>query len=281
MLIKDRWSLVTAFTVFLSFRFSEPTFQFCFENWTNDVTYSPTSRTYPIIIKIQANVPIPGTARLQNQIHTTLVSVEPGVNRYKPVILKQRLTIDTLTFLLQEIYGLNKPGDEEADTVSLSSQNTSSSIQLEPGEECIVCLADAKDTLILPCRHLSTCAHCASSLKFQSKKCPICRREFTALLRIRPLTKSPHPRAPSSNSPPPQAGTFAAEGYQHVSLFQAVHGISRSDKDTPHAPGATPSAPIRTSLLREDPILSPIPYPAATCTNTCNQEGETVTVTEL
>ena len=252
----------------LLYRFSEPTFQFCFGNMSNDVTFSPSSNTYPIVIKLQADVPVPGSARLQRQIHTSLLSVETGTNRYKPVLLKQRLTVDSLTFLLQEIYGLNHPGQCEADAVSLSSQTSSASQHLDPGEECIVCFAEAKDTLILPCRHLTTCAHCASSLKFQSKKCPICRREFTALLRIRPLSK-PHAASPA-NRPPAPPGTFASEGYKSVSLFQAVHGISRSAQSVPrHLPGAAsppspPSpAPARSLvLLEEESTLSAAPYPA-------------------
>ncbi|KAI6653862.1 E3 ubiquitin-protein ligase MGRN1-like [Oopsacas minuta] len=278
----DMCSRVFSYPAGYKQKFSEQTFQFCFGTMSNDVTYSPSSLTYPIVIKLQADVPIPCSTRIQSQIHSTLVSVETGMNRYNLVLMKQRLTVDTLTFLLQEIYGLNKPRDGEGDTVSLNSQNTSSSIQLEPGEECIVCLADAKDTLILPCRHLTTCAHCASSLKFQSKKCPICRREFTALLRIRPLTKSLHGAVSPQDSPAPQPGTFASEGYHHVSLFQAVHGITRSDTrplEVPkHLLGAvsTPSPPNvnRTSqLIGEETVLPVAPYPATTYSKVSFEEA--------
>ncbi|CAI5537561.1 unnamed protein product [Closterium sp. Naga37s-1] len=40
-------------------------------------------------------------------------------------------------------------------------------------QECVVCLEDPRDTLVLPCRHLCLCLHCAKALRFQSNKCPI------------------------------------------------------------------------------------------------------------
>lgn len=45
--------------------------------------------------------------------------------------------------------------------------------------ECVVCLSDVRDTLILPCRHLCLCNACADTLRYQANCCPICRlREF-------------------------------------------------------------------------------------------------------
>lgn len=41
--------------------------------------------------------------------------------------------------------------------------------------ECVVCLSDVRDTLILPCRHLCLCNTCADTLRYQANNCPICR----------------------------------------------------------------------------------------------------------
>ena len=38
-------------------------------------------------------------------------------------------------------------------------------------ERCCVCLEAVPDTLLMDCRHLATCRHCAGSLD----RCPICR----------------------------------------------------------------------------------------------------------
>lgn len=33
--------------------------------------------------------------------------------------------------------------------------------------ECVICMSDSRDTLILPCRHLCLCNACADSLRYQ------------------------------------------------------------------------------------------------------------------
>ena len=55
--------------------------------------------------------------------------------------------------------------------------------------ECVICMSDMRDTLILPCRHLCLCSTCAESLRYQASNCPICRSPFRALLQIRAMRK--------------------------------------------------------------------------------------------
>lgn len=57
------------------------------------------------------------------------------------------------------------------------------------GLECVICMSDMRDTLILPCRHLCLCQPCADSLRYQANNCPICRSPFRALLQIKALQK--------------------------------------------------------------------------------------------
>ncbi len=59
----------------------------------------------------------------------------------------------------------------------------------EGGGECVICMSEPRDTLILPCRHLCLCQMCADSLRYQANNCPICRAPFRALLQIRALRK--------------------------------------------------------------------------------------------
>ncbi|CAM9799855.1 unnamed protein product, partial [Laminaria digitata] len=44
----------------------------------------------------------------------------------------------------------------------------------EAAEECVICLTDPKDTVLLPCRHLCVCAECFRHVD----KCPVCRSAF-------------------------------------------------------------------------------------------------------
>lgn len=52
-------------------------------------------------------------------------------------------------------------------------------------EECVVCLTDPKEVLLLPCRHLCVCYSCFAFVD----KCPVCRAFFEEYLRIEINTK--------------------------------------------------------------------------------------------
>ncbi|KAF4529055.1 hypothetical protein B566_EDAN006076, partial [Ephemera danica] len=97
--------------------------------------------------------------------------------------LKQKLYVDGLSYLLQEIYGIeNKNSETNKGSVDTETEDN--------GSECVICMCDGRDTLILPCRHLCLCNSCADSLRYQANNCPICRAPFRALLQIRALQKS-------------------------------------------------------------------------------------------
>ncbi|KAF6200565.1 hypothetical protein GE061_005008 [Apolygus lucorum] len=49
---------------------------------------------------------------------------------------------------------------------------------------CVVCLSESRQYAPSPCHHLSLCKNCADLLERESHICPICRKDFTSLLRI-------------------------------------------------------------------------------------------------
>lgn len=43
--------------------------------------------------------------------------------------------------------------------------------------ECVICLSDVKDTIVLPCRHFCICSECGDVLRRRApQRCPICRQ---------------------------------------------------------------------------------------------------------
>lgn len=57
----------------------------------------------------------------------------------------------------------------------------------ETDNECLICIANRMDTLLLPCGHASFCSSCLKSLR--NEKCPVCRGEFTSYIKF-PLTNA-------------------------------------------------------------------------------------------
>lgn len=104
-----------------------------------------------------------------------------------------------MSYLLQEIYGIENKYNSQESKVNLGVGGNNDCVFLrflvltekllfpqvaddeisDNSAECVVCLSDVRDTLILPCRHLCLCNACADTLRYQANCCPICRlREF-------------------------------------------------------------------------------------------------------
>eukprot|EP00883_Tetradesmus_obliquus_P014521 jgi/Sobl393_1/7589/SZX64469.1 len=89
-------------------------------------------------------------------------------------ILKQKIWVGGVSYELQEIYGM--------DSNRLNGSNVAEDVE---GRECVICMSAERDTTVLPCRHMCMCQPCASALKTQTNKCPICREEIESLLHIK------------------------------------------------------------------------------------------------
>ncbi|XP_031206855.1 E3 ubiquitin ligase RNF157 isoform X3 [Mastomys coucha] len=178
--------------------------------------------------------------------------------------LKQKQVVDGVSYLLQEIYGIENKYNTQDSKVAEDDVSDNSA-------ECVVCLSDVRDTLILPCRHLCLCNTCADTLRYQANNCPICRLPFRALLQIRAMRKKLDPLSPSSFNPIISSQTSDSEehsssenippGYEVVSLLEALNGPLTSSPAVPplhilgdgHLSGMLPSygsdghlPPVRT-----------------------------------
>nr|XP_057922791.1 E3 ubiquitin ligase RNF157 [Doryrhamphus excisus] len=164
--------------------------------------------------------------------------------------LKQKQVVDGVSYLLQEIYGIeNKYNSQESKVADDEISDNSA--------ECVVCLSDVRDTLILPCRHLCLCNACADTLRYQANCCPICRLPFRALLQIRAMRKKLSPLTPTTFNPVITSQTSDSEehsasehippGYEAVSLLEALNGPLATSSVAPplhsgpsHVSGALP-----------------------------------------
>uniref|UniRef100_A0A8C9QPL7 E3 ubiquitin-protein ligase n=1 Tax=Scleropages formosus TaxID=113540 RepID=A0A8C9QPL7_SCLFO len=174
--------------------------------------------------------------------------------------LSVRLSVDGVSYLLQEIYGIeNKYNSQESKVADDEISDNSA--------ECVVCLSDVRDTLILPCRHLCLCNACADTLRYQANCCPICRLPFRALLQIRALRKKLSPLSPTSFNPVITSQTSDSEehsasehippGYETVSLLEALNGPLSPPTSAPplpslaagHVSGTLPSYGTETHPL--------------------------------
>ena len=90
----------------------------------------------------------------------TMCSIERSTDQSAALILKplkQKLVSNGVVFLLQEIFGIE------------NKENAESVLAEENGAECIICMANPRDTMILPCRHLCICNGCAETLRYKVK----------------------------------------------------------------------------------------------------------------
>uniref|UniRef100_A0AAQ5Z825 E3 ubiquitin-protein ligase n=1 Tax=Amphiprion ocellaris TaxID=80972 RepID=A0AAQ5Z825_AMPOC len=171
--------------------------------------------------------------------------------------------VDGVSYLLQEIYGIeNKYNSQESKVADDEISDNSA--------ECVVCLSDVRDTLILPCRHLCLCNACADTLRYQANCCPICRLPFRALLQIRAMRKKLSPLSPTSFNPVITSQTSDSEehsasehippGYEAVSLLEALNGPLNASSVAP--PPALHSGPSHISGALPPYSSEPHPAPA-------------------
>ncbi|XP_011307370.1 probable E3 ubiquitin-protein ligase MGRN1 [Fopius arisanus] len=207
-----------------------------------DLTYNTDREIIPIAIHCVAEE---GSDE-PRQSHTTIAVVEKHSDgSYILKALKQKLYVDGLCYLLQEIYGIENKNTEN------TKQQGSDDDTEDNGSECVICMCDVRDTLILPCRHLCLCYGCADSLRYQANNCPICRAPFRALLQIKALQKA---TGVVISSPPLPEGNCEniPSGYEAVSLIEALNGpytprTAAIPPDSPDTPDTDTASAIQAA----------------------------------
>jgi hypothetical protein len=65
----------------------------------------------------------------------------------------------------------------------VDSRKRGAQLNPTPGEQCSICMNDAKDHAFIPCGHLCACASCAKAVIADSGLCPICRATTSSFLK--------------------------------------------------------------------------------------------------
>ncbi|XP_062036532.1 E3 ubiquitin-protein ligase MGRN1 isoform X3 [Lepus europaeus] len=221
----------------VSQQFSLPSFKIDFSEWKDDeLNFDLDRGVFPVVV--QAVVDEGDVVEVTGHAHVLLAAFEKHVDgsfSVKP--LKQKQIVDRVSYLLQEIYGIENKNNQE--TKPADDENSDNS------NECVVCLSDLRDTLILPCRHLCLCTSCADTLRYQANNCPICRLPFRALLQIRAVRKKPGALSPISFSPvlvqsvdhdEHSSSDSIPPGYEPISLLEALNGLRAVSPAIPSAP---------------------------------------------
>ncbi|XP_057202543.1 E3 ubiquitin-protein ligase MGRN1b isoform X2 [Triplophysa rosa] len=219
----------------VSQQFTLPSFKIDFSEWKEeDLNFELDRGVFPMVIQAVVDE---GDDCL-GHAHVLLAAFERHVDgsfSVKP--LKQKQIVDRVSYLLQEIYGIENKNNQE--TKPSDDENSDNS------NECVVCLSDLRDTLILPCRHLCLCNSCADTLRYQANNCPICRLPFRALLQIRAVRRKPGTLSPVSFSPvlaqsmdhdEHSSSDSVPPGFEPISLLEALNGLGAVSPGIPSAP---------------------------------------------
>ncbi|KAL5274050.1 RNF157 family protein [Megaselia abdita] len=178
----------------------------------DDLSFNQDNTNYPVAIHCVVEE---GNDDCKHS-HTTICVIDHHTDgTYTIRALKQKIFVDGLCYLLQEIYGIE---NKALNKVSIDDETD------DNGSECVICMSDIRDTLILPCRHLCLCNSCADSLRYQANNCPICRAPFRALLQIKAVQKRMGSNNTFNNAQNQANNENIPNGYEVVPLIEALNG---------------------------------------------------------
>mmetsp|Transcript_11401 Transcript_11401/g.19161 ORF Transcript_11401/g.19161 Transcript_11401/m.19161 type:complete len:356 (-) Transcript_11401:309-1376(-) len=152
------------------------------------LTHDAATGRFPVVICLEVAASASASSTVQSQTTFANLLQSPDGDELRAIQpIKQKIQVGSSSYELQEIFGID--GQKSAEPFAAdASGNAADDCGLADGRECVICMTDARDTTVLPCRHMCMCSACAKVLRLQSNKCPICRSGIESLLQIK-ITK--------------------------------------------------------------------------------------------
>lgn len=156
----------------------------CLARWSSALAYDDRRPTeVPVAIELE----VAGKGGSPPNKQYTYVSLRvnegaPGAaapdQPWAAQVYAQKLQYGEQVFVLHELFGVSSALTDEAESEVGSG-------------ECIICLAEPRDTAVLPCRHMCFCSHCAGVARLQCERCPVCRQKVSSLLQLKRKKEAP------------------------------------------------------------------------------------------
>ncbi|ESQ41916.1 hypothetical protein EUTSA_v10013842mg [Eutrema salsugineum] len=144
----------------------------------DDLSKPSPEDIYPLVISAEIVIS-PSSVSEESLVHKQITQAgleKTNDGSFKVKVMNQILWIEGVRYELRgELYGIDN---------STTQGSVASGLEDTGGKECVICLTEPKDTIVMPCRHLCLCSECAKELRFQSNKCPICRQAIKELLEV-------------------------------------------------------------------------------------------------
>lgn len=132
----------------------------------SELTKETQLSAYPIVISLETSPLAVARDGAEPQCFLMYCTLYRNGAAFGVRVLKSVVRLNGCAYLLHEIFGLSTEKEDEAN-------------------ECVVCITDPRDTVVLPCRHMCLCSSCAKELRQRSNRCPMCRVPFQSLLQFR------------------------------------------------------------------------------------------------
>eukprot|EP00927_Polykrikos_kofoidii_P047973 TRINITY_DN42231_c0_g2_i1.p1 TRINITY_DN42231_c0_g2~~TRINITY_DN42231_c0_g2_i1.p1 ORF type:complete len:310 (-),score=53.14 TRINITY_DN42231_c0_g2_i1:43-972(-) len=110
-------------------------------------------------------------------------------DRWVVNLSKQKVVCGDRVLDLQSLYGTMSRPDRPAQTSNETNNDTGAAAAAAEGAadgaDCVICLTNPRDTVIVPCRHVCLCSTCAAvTSSTWSFQCPVCRARVAAMVKL-------------------------------------------------------------------------------------------------